>query len=515
MAIRQNTLAYIRKTKVSYKPTKAAHHFKNVEKKVPFLWGDPVYVISTNRSKTKFSAKGHHFEVKTADLMEDGILCLWQIDCGQGDAAFLRFPNGKTMMIDGGPGPLMTNSPAQAPAFLYWIRYVDQSWRDEFNYMRGPFKIDAVVCSHPDYDHFGGFLDMTRQLQNNQFRFGTVYHNGLGRFDGAPKTFHAGEGMSELGPVQGSGSPETYLTTLIDGFDDVRKFSRASRGRNWKLKGSYGKWLKDLEQLPRTRVKKLMRVHHGMGGLPGFDAGVDTEVSVLGPVEERWKGSPAVRFIDSVTSVKSMKSPSLTRNGISVVLRIDHKDVRLLMTGDLNFRSQALLLHHIPSVEFNCHVAKACHHGSEDVSTTFLQAMAPRATLFSSGDNETHAHPRAKVLGMAGAFTNPVSSGTNKYLDLEERKHLAPLIYSTELSRSVALFEPAQLKKAGSRITGADLSSRGAGGRAGPTKRVRDWLLADSLIYGLINVRTDGKKVVIGVLKEGEGAGFQAESFNV
>jgi hypothetical protein len=514
MAIRKNELAYIAKTKANYKPTGPAHHFRNVDKKVPFLWGDAVYVISTNATRTKFSAKGHHFEEATKDLTDEAILCLWQIDCGQGDAGFIRFPNGKTMMIDAGPGPLMTNSPAMAPSFLYWMRYVDQSWRDEFEFGSKVFTIDGVVCSHPDYDHYGGFLDMTAKLKGKQFEFGNVYHGGLGRFNGNAAEFTNGKGMSQLGPVVGSGDPELYLTSLLDGFADVRKYSRTTTNRGWKLKGTYGTWLKDLEKLKGNGVKELQRVHAGMGDLPGFDGGLNTSVKVLGPIEESWQGKPAVRFIDG-TSKTAMSKPSKTRNGISVVLRIDYGDARLLMTGDLNFRSQALLLSHIPAPEFKCHVAKACHHGSEDVSSTFLRAMQPMATLFSSGDNETHAHPRAKVLGMAGAFTDEVSSGKNKFLGLEEKKYVAPLIYSTELSRSVVLYEPTTLMKGDKRVTGAVLNSEGAGGRKGPSKSVNDWLLADGMTYGLINVRTDGNKVVIGVLKEGEGEGFQVESFYV
>jgi len=514
MAIKSDTLAYVRSTKKRYKPLKAAHRFKNVEERVAFLWGDPVYVISTNGTRSTISAKGHHFEIPTADLMEDGILCLWQIDCGQGDAGFLRFPNGKTMFVDGGPGPLMTNSPAQVPAFLRWMRYVDQSWRDEFDYQQGRFHIDAVVCSHPDYDHYGGFLDMIRDLQRGWFGFGTVYHNGIGRFDGTHTEFADGQGLSQLGPVEGSGPPELYLTSLIDGFDDVRTYAERRDGRRWKLSGSYGDWLRELASLEGAGVEGLMRVHSAMGALPGFSGGAGTNVRVLGPVEESWNNKPALRYIDG-TKKNAMKKPSLTRNGLSVVLRVDCGDVRILLTGDLNFKSQALLLHHIPALEFKCHVAKACHHGSEDVSTTFLQAMAPIATIFSSGDNETHAHPRAKVLGMAGGYSPKVTAGKASFLDLEERKHVGPLIYSTELSRSVQLFEPAKLEKGDREIRGATLSSRGAGGRKGPVKRVSDWLLADSLIYGLVNVRTDGKRVVIGVMKEGEGAGFQTESFGV
>ncbi|MEM7245885.1 MAG: MBL fold metallo-hydrolase [Acidobacteriota bacterium] len=515
MAIKKDTLAYIAKTKLNLKPLGAAHRFKTVKKKVPFLWGDAVYVISTNSSKTTFSAKGHHFEIRTRDLMEDGLLCLWQVDCGQGDAAILRFPNGKMMMIDGGPGPLMTNSPAMAPAFLYWMRWVDQSWREEFDHGGSVFDIDALVCTHPDYDHYGGFLDLTERVESGSFRFGTVYHDGLARFDGDPAAFENGQGMSQLGPVAGTDEPDLFLTTLIDGFDDVRKYSRASGGRRWKLSSLYGRWLKQLQKLEGQGVERLARVHFGMGELPHFDAGPDTSVHVLGPVEERWKNAPALRFLDK-TSKSAMGKPSLTRNGVSVTLRIDHGDVRLLMTGDLNFRSQAVLLKNVPSIEFKCHVAKACHHGSDDVSTIFLRAMSPLATLFSSGDNETHAHPRAKVLAMAGAFSDPITGGRKlSYLGLEEREHLAPLIYSTELSRSVALYEPAELTKDGERVRGARLGSRGADGRKGPEKPLRDWYLADDLIYGLINVRTDGEKVVIGVLKEGENAGFQVESFKV
>ncbi len=514
MTIKKGTLAYIRPTKKIYKPTRAAHKFRRLEERVPFLWGDPVYVISTNSSKSTISAKGHHFSIPTKDLMPDGILCLWQIDCGQGDAGFLRFPNGKTMLIDGGPGPFMSNSPAQAPGFLYWMRGVDQSWRDEFKFQQGPFDVDAVVCSHPDYDHYGGFLDMTRQLKRQWFRFGTVYHDGLGRFDGKATAFSNGKGMSQLGPVRGTGSPELYLPALIDDFADVRKYAKGAGARKWKLTGSYGAWLKDLAALEGSGVAGLKRVHSGMGTLPGFSAGAGATVRVLGPIEEAWSGKPALRYIDDENE-RSMKSPSLTRNGLSVVLRIDYGDVRMMMTGDLNFRSQALLLQHVGVTEFKCHVAKACHHGSEDISTTFLRAMSPMATLFSSGDNETHAHPRAKVLGMAGTFTPTVSAGTTRFMGLEERKYVAPLIYSTELSRSVQLFEPATLEKDGKQVRGATLASRGAGGNKGPEKKVRDWLLADSLIYGLINVRTDGKKVVIGVLKEGKGAGFQVESFRV
>ncbi|MGK9337334.1 hypothetical protein [Sinorhizobium meliloti] len=64
-------------------------------------------------------------------------------------------------------------------------------------------------------------------------------------------------------------------------------------------------------------------------------------VKVLGPIEDTILGTSAVglRYIDenATTGFYNLGSPSLTRNGHSVVLRFDFNDVRILMTGDLNF----------------------------------------------------------------------------------------------------------------------------------------------------------------------------------
>ena len=51
-----------------------------------------------------------------------------------------------------------------------------------------------------------------------------------------------------------------------------------------------------------------------------------------------------------------------------------------------------------------CDVAKGCHHGSDDVSFEFLQAMGAACTVISSGDNEGHSHPRPTVVS-ASAIT--------------------------------------------------------------------------------------------------------------
>jgi hypothetical protein len=147
----------------------------------------------------------------------------------------------------------------------------------------------------------------------------------------------------------------------------------------------------------------------------------------------------------------------------------------------------------------------------------FLQAMGPWATMISSGDNEGHVHPRALMLGLTGATGMLGEKGSKqKFLGFEEPRYAAPLIYSTELSRSVRLREPQRALDANEQtVPNAKLQAKKATGSAdGLMKELDYWLLADELTYGLINLRTDGEQIRMAVLKENQ-ASFQVETFDV
>ena len=134
----------------------------------------------------------------------------------------------------------------------------------------------------------------------------------------------------------------------------------------------------------------------------------------------------------------------------------------------------------------------------------------------SSGDNEAYAHPRARVLGMAGLFGKRRARGKNTYLTLTEDKHVAPLIYSTELSRSIQLYPCfAAFDNKGKRVRKPELQAlhrRGTGG--GDRALMSEWMLANKMVYGLINVRTDGKRILMAAMKESDD-GFQVEEIVV
>jgi hypothetical protein len=151
-------------------------------------------------------------------------------------------------------------------------------------------------------------------------------------------------------------------------------------------------------------------------------------------------------------------------------------------------------------------VAKACHHGSDEVSYEFLSAMRPAVTVISSGDNEGHDHPRPAIVA---------ASATTGYLLIANDRIVTPLVYSTELARSVNLGDPVRLTVADP--AGDTVLSKAELGKAtidakvtkagdlNPTtvKRTlnRTYIVA-GLIYGLVNVRTDGEKILCATLNE-------------
>ena len=86
----------------------------------------------------------------------DGLLHVTVLDIGQGDAILVESPDGRTMLIDGGPDPELTlrRIGANLPFFAR--------------------RIDLLVLSHPHQDHVAGLVDVL-----DRFRVGAVLHAGI------------------------------------------------------------------------------------------------------------------------------------------------------------------------------------------------------------------------------------------------------------------------------------------------------------------------------------------------
>src|SRR5690606_25751452 len=177
--------------------------------------------------------------------------------------------------------------------------------------------------------------------------------------------------------------------------------------------------------------------------------------------------------------------------------------VRVLLTGDLNKASQQAILQAFEGKrqELAADVIKSCHHGSDDCSYEFLECVQASATIISSGDTETHAHPRPNIVA---------ASGIAGFKTLRNDELITPLVYSTEISRSTRVGHPAAATHKGTACDLKDISltylDTGSGDRNPRTesKSMDRLRVVSGIVYGLVNVRTDGSTILCATKNEGK-----------
>jgi beta-lactamase superfamily II metal-dependent hydrolase len=454
------------------------------------LWGDGVHFKGSAGSgpRRRVIARGGRqgFVTKSA-LGGASLLEFYFIDVGQGDGILIKTPGFRHIMIDGGLHRSSQDTGKNAADFVDWKFVKD--------YGKTTIKLDAMIASHCDADHYGGLDDLVDvtakdELDATDISVEAFFHAGLswwkkpgGKFLGNSTTFNGGKFWTQLlgdrdhaNSVTGSGSGDKLHGCWHDFIDRIVK-TKTSSGQP-------------------TPIKRLSNVDQFVPGFGPNNTG-EPQIRILGPVEFNISGTPAVRRFSG--------GESKNTNGVSLLLRVDYGRTRVLLTGDLNKASQhALLEDYIGQrTEFLCDVAKACHHGSEDISYQFLQAMQPAATIISSGDNEGYDHPRPSIIA---------ASATTGYLHLDEESDdlLTPLIYSTELARSIDLGSPTRLEEKDSSGTVIDTISGRALKRAtlyiekAKKEKINlgNAMVVGGLIYGLVNVRTDGNKILCATLDE-------------
>jgi hypothetical protein len=247
------------------------------------------------------------------------------------------------------------------------------------------------------------------------------------------------------------------------------------------------------------------RLSNKTGNLDQFSTD-DFKINILSPIEVEHNGKPAY---------ESLGGSSQNTNGHSITLRLDYKSVRILLTGDLNAESQKNILafYEKNESELASDIVKSCHHGSDDCSFEFLTHISAGATIISSGDSEGHCHPRPSIVA---------ASGITGHKTIRYDKIVTPLVYSTEISRSYKIGRMEQLKIID---TGEIFNHRtkinvtyketNAGDLRPSTKTKSFWdkKIVGGIIYGLVNVRTDGSKILCATKSE-KGNDWDIKTFN-
>ena len=89
-----------------------------------------------------------------------GVLTFAVLNIGQGDGLYIESPTGVRMLVDGGPGTgaLLSELPKVMP-------FADR-------------ELDAIIETHPDSDHMGGFVDLLKRYKVDNFiEPGIIKHN--------------------------------------------------------------------------------------------------------------------------------------------------------------------------------------------------------------------------------------------------------------------------------------------------------------------------------------------------
>lgn len=470
---------------IIYLYDRTAPEKKRSKRKKQLLWGDWLRVgdpINADWFEVKWGKQ--KFAIHKDDFQEERLLEIIFLDVGQGDGCILTTPgvgdDEKIMIVDAGDRDNM-------------MRFLNWRFRD----FKTQFKFHAAIVTHPDADHYRGFQPI---FEHENIAFEKIYHNGIVERK-APKK------KLRLGAIE-----DGFVTDLRPDTDSLRELLKIKDNRG---STHYPKLMWTALENGRADSIEMLSTKHsiqedGRGWLPGFAPSDNPEltIEILGPVVQKApNGKDGLRIFGKTFSSRSMDNGK-TKNGHSVLMRLRYRDLNVLFGGDLNSPAETFLTRHygndgkkptraqIPgmvkraSERFSVDLMKCCHHGSSDVTEEFLESASPAAYVVSSGDQESHVHPRPDLLGLLG----------------RKGRGDRPLILCTEVLRSTREKEDPELRPKLDKIKEKLLKEEDEE-KIDDLEKERDTIL-DLLfkrnvgVYGAINLRTDGRRAVVAFRNE-------------
>lgn len=129
--------------------------------RVPVIWL-LIYLLLLSALLFPQYFRGSHFH--------KGEFEITYLDVGQGDAAFLVFPGGTTMMIDSGGGIFQRRRDNFNPD----INTIGEEVDAKFLWWRGILQIDYLLATHSHADHIEGFNDLIKIFPIKQAIFPAI-----------------------------------------------------------------------------------------------------------------------------------------------------------------------------------------------------------------------------------------------------------------------------------------------------------------------------------------------------
>lgn len=280
----------------------------------------------------------------------EGELKIHFIDVGQGDCIFIQFPDGKTMLIDGGE-----NRTAVAQGIINYLLAL---------YEQEEVTVDYLMLTHCDSDHCGSLDEVIKSDKIDVFnvyqpRVYSKYENDLLKKYVEDNTMNNPQGNWK------------YVPTITTGV--YASFAEAVYMEKDKLE-DFGEIIYNFEGLEI----------HGDGW----------SIYMYNPCEDMYKNL----------------STAKAKNNISPIMVLCFGEYRILLTGDADEKAEENFVTNInmfsDSFEWNgCDVLKVAHHGgAESTGELFLDNTRPKYAVISAGENNKYDHPRKSTLNNLAEF---------------------------------------------------------------------------------------------------------------
>lgn len=289
------------------------------------------------------------------------------VDVGQGDSTIVEFPDGKTMIVDGGE-----NKKEVADKITGYIdSYLDIKY------------FDYAVVTHTDSDHLGS-MDAVLAAYPAK----TVYRPNVisahessarGKYDDIAVGLTADPAVTDPNVKLWGGAEVLEVTTPV-----YRDF----------LEQAYKDFVIDGATVSPTVIVSDGRRDSARAGKPSQDifgadsAGVEYSVKFYAPTQAAYKSGGKI-----------------APNDYSNILIIEYGGFKVLLSGDAEQEAEKVFADTYKDIVFNVDVIKAGHHGSKTSSNKyFLEAVvsdtARRKDVFIavSCENSNYGHPHKETL---------------------------------------------------------------------------------------------------------------------
>jgi beta-lactamase superfamily II metal-dependent hydrolase len=428
-----------------------------------YFWGDKVELVAGAPKHQRIRVLGINgvldeglVSSKTR-FRDDALLRLSMIDVQQGDGLILETPGGKTIFIDGGDNQLFARHAAA---------------RFRGTTAANPLVVDLILVTHGDADHFDGLNELRKSETDNRplkrifVAPKRYFHNGLVKRPGKNAQGQDRREVEMLGATTVAGGA-TFVTGLVEDPAALPATERNKPFNSWV--NTLAAWEPRVQAATGQPIERR-RIDHTRAAAFDFLDDEEVDVELIGPIVEDTPAGPGLRFmrdppddaelmLGTVLSSGGSLSASHTINGHSISFRLRYRNVRFMLTGDLNQESMQRMREALPGAALRSEILKAPHHGSADFDMEFLKETGAVVSLISSGDESTakeYIHPRATLTSALGkaARTTPA------------------IIFCTELA---AFFQTIGYVK----------DSKG-----------RSFFAFERTNFGIAHVRTDGERVL-------------------